>query len=442
MPYQNTTPTFQIPYMFQQERSSGVSNKRAALIIDSQMTAAVRFTGEYGVIAEGQYTGTFTAGNISQVRLLATNSNFALEGVINGVYIANNPTLTWDGLPDNTTSYLYAVTAETALYTSNEFSSLATKLCRVTSNTTGFTPGGAILLGTAFPSSLSGTVFLNTTSGVTDNTTWVGGKPAILPYADHRSKVPIDHPAGSVTELNLQATRMIRSLHIYVYDGLSSGTDSLSGFGISEPHLKSGSVSSRTFQTSVSISGLSIQQSFVSLPGSLVSFSGTELTFKSPEQITNQQEHITLQYLQNHFSGLQLTTVPSLINGISGLGLQSQSGLQILGSNQSGMQVVDINTQNRVTALEAVNIFNATQTQHGALGLVSGVGTFTVSFSPELNNNPTFLSSILHYGGAEIASSPIPIVKFLFSGNSGGFRGQLSGVTTDTLSTIYWEART
>src|SRR6266481_6425634 len=104
MPYANTSPVYRIPYMASGELSSGASNRRAVLIIDSQIQGSARIIGENGIIGDGPYAGNFVSGN-SNVTLAAVGPNFALEAMIGGEYIAQNTTLTWTGLPNSSTIY-------------------------------------------------------------------------------------------------------------------------------------------------------------------------------------------------------------------------------------------------------------------------------------------------------------------------------------------------
>src|SRR6266853_2191740 len=148
MPYANATPTYRITYMSQDERSSGTGNKRQAFICDAQLSGVARLIGSTGIVQEGIYNTVFTSG-ASAVNLTASSFNYALEAYINGVYVAQNTTLSWSGFPNSSTIYLYAQTQENNLFQSSEFSSLAYKQVAAIFNTNGLTPTNAILIGIA-----------------------------------------------------------------------------------------------------------------------------------------------------------------------------------------------------------------------------------------------------------------------------------------------------
>ena len=179
MPYANFTSNFQIPYNVANEMSSGQSNQRAALIVDSQLTGVTALVGEYGILQEGNYNGIYSSGN-SSVSLIATGTKYAIQGTINGVYIQQNTTLTWTGIPDNTKVYLYLITNESNLYTTGQFSSLAYRQCKTSYNTTGISPVNGILVGTA--TTTTSTITLNTSGTASDNGTFSSGKPYVVPY--------------------------------------------------------------------------------------------------------------------------------------------------------------------------------------------------------------------------------------------------------------------
>lgn len=146
MPYQNSTNTYRIPYMSQGETSSGVYNRRAANIVDSQLTGVSRLIGTTGILQEGTYNSAFTT-NASTISLLGTAENYALEAYIDYRYIAQNNTLVWSNLPNSSTIYLYAIAAEVNLFQSDEFSTLANKTVQSYWNTNGLTPPNGLLLG-------------------------------------------------------------------------------------------------------------------------------------------------------------------------------------------------------------------------------------------------------------------------------------------------------
>lgn len=249
MSYSTTTSGYRIPY-WGAGRSSGSSNRRAALIVDSQLSGVARLIGQNGIIQEGAYAASYVAAQ-SIVTLTATATNYALEAMIGSVYVAQNTTLTWSGLPDSSTIYLYVLTAETNLYQSTEVSSLANKQVVTSFNTTGLVPPGGLLLGIA--TTTTSAISLNVGAGI--------GRLWIVPLSIHRLITPIDHPAGSVDSYSLAA--------------------------------------------SLSISGLQIQNSLQVLPQATATFSGLAL---SPGYTgTNPLELVTLGAVRQLTSGLSVT---------------------------------------------------------------------------------------------------------------------------------------
>lgn len=273
MAYQQSTSTYRIPYMSIGERSSGMSNKRAAEIVDSQLAGASRLIGTNGIISEGTYSAVFTSAS-SSVSLTGTASNYSIEALIHGVYVAHPTTLSWTGLPNSSTVYLYVKTAEEYLYTSTEFSSLQSKQVQTTWNTTGLTPQNSIFVGTA--TTTTSAITLNYSISAADLDVYIGGKPTIKPYNEHRFANPIDHPLNSVTGGHLQ-DMSIRGRHLVPWDGITSGTSAYSmysGTGVDYYHLKPKSIRSRSLDSSLSASGLEIQTSLKVLKDADARFQG------------------------------------------------------------------------------------------------------------------------------------------------------------------------
>jgi hypothetical protein len=348
--------------MSQGEQSSGTGNRRAALIVDSQLQGVARLIGSTGILSEGAYAGIFTAGNLSVVNLTATAQNFAFEAYVDGEYVAQNTTLQWPGLPDNSVIYLYGQTQENNLYQSSEFSSLAYKQVAPIFTTNGLTPPNAILV--AIVTTTGSSISINTGPSISDSS--FAQRPMLFPYGQHRTAIPIDHPFHSIFNSHL-TDNIIRSNNLYPWDGQTSGTGMyslLSGTGIASCHIKPQSVDSRALAPSLSCSGLAIQASFTTLHGAVSVLSGTTI---SPGYLgQNILELVPLQVLQTSLSGtksflqqeinvlgsnqsgisntineLQNLDVDVLVSNFSGLDSRSQAdeiNIATLGFNQSGIQ--------------------------------------------------------------------------------------------------------
>ena len=175
MPLENTTSGYKIPYWWQNELSSGVSNRRAAQIVDNQLLGLSTVLGPDGIISEGTYQTNFATG-ASQVKLVES-SGTALEAMISGKYVYQAITLTWSDLPDSSVIYLYASTEEANLFESTEISTLAAKRCVTLWNTSGITPSESILIGIA--TTTGSTITLDTASTIADSTKYASGRPLI-----------------------------------------------------------------------------------------------------------------------------------------------------------------------------------------------------------------------------------------------------------------------
>ena len=360
MPYANSTSTYRIPYNVAGEMSSGQSNQRAAQIIDNQLLAASVLTGQNGIIQEGVYSATFSSG-ASSVRLVATGANYSMQGLIAGVYIQQNSTLSWTGIPDNKTAYLYVISSESNLYSSGQFSSLQSKLCQAFYNTTGVTPPNGLLVGIA--TTTGSAITLNTSGTASDLSTFSNGKPYIYPYGQHRLQIPMDHPYNSVINLHVDS-QAIESRHIKSWDGITSGS-SITGTGIGTTQIKAKAITSQLLAANLSVSGLTILNSAI--------LSGTTLYPKSP---TLPNEVTTVQFLY------------SVTGPIS-------SNVAVLQGNQSGIQSQATSTQNQATATQSKTITleenqsgiqNQINQIHGvppySMGDLSGLTTAIVAHGP------------------------------------------------------------
>ena len=374
--------------MSQGELSSGSSNLRAATIVDSQLAGVATLIGSTGIINEGAYNPTFTAGNLSTVTLLATAQNYAMEAYVNGVFIQQNNTLQWAGLPDSTASiYLYIQTQENNLYMSNAFSSLQNKTGAPIYNTTGLTPPNAILVGIATTTSSS--ISLNISASISDSS--FNQRPVLVPYNQHRTAIPIDHPYRSILWNHL-SDYVVRSNTLAPWDGQTSGVGmyaTLSGTGVGPNHLKPQAVTSRALAPSLSVSGLQIQPALTAISGATTTLSG--VTLSPGYHGANLLELVPLQVLQNSLSG-----VNNFLQGeINVLG-SNQSGIQntlaavqtvsnigpILSSNFSGLQANVIVDENNISTVAS----NQSGIQN-TLNVLQGQGTAVLASNQSGINN-------------------------------------------------------
>lgn len=170
MPYANKTDKLQLPYWWQNELSSGLSNRRAALILDRQLGLLTKLVaGQNILFGIGTVEASFVSGN-SSVTLTALNGSI-LDAIINGVFVSATSGLTWAGIPNSATAYLYAVLAETSIYNISQFSSLESGQVQTLWNSTGHTPANGFLIGKATTSGSN--IFL--TANPTDLDTFLSG---------------------------------------------------------------------------------------------------------------------------------------------------------------------------------------------------------------------------------------------------------------------------
>jgi hypothetical protein len=341
MPYNNSTPTYRIPFMSQGELSSGSSNMRQAFILDSQLQGVATIIGSTGIINEGSYQSIFTAGNLSTVNLLATAQNYAMEAYVNGVFVQQNTTIQWAGLPDSTANiYLYIQTQENNLYMSNQASSLQSKIGFPVFNTIGLTPVNSILIGIATTTGSS--ISLNISPSISDSS--FAQRPVLVPYNQHRTAIPIDHPYRSILWNHL-SDYVVRSNTLAPWDGITSGTSSyatLSGTGVASIHIKPQAVTSQALAPALSVSGLQIQAALTAISGATTTLSG--VTLSPGYQGQNVLELVPLQVLQTNVSGLQAS--------ISGLNSFDTGIITILGNNFSGLQANVIVDENNIFVLQ------------------------------------------------------------------------------------------
>ena len=174
MPYGNLSKNYRIPYWFQGEISSGVSNRRASAIIDTQLNGLASLMGTTGLIAEGSYQSTYVSGNSSITVIQAGEA--AIQALLGGKFVNQATSFSWTGLPDDSIVYLYIAPVEENIYDTGERSTLAAGVCNPIWNTNGVTPAESMLVAVA---RISGTSISLTTSGCADNGDFVVGRPII-----------------------------------------------------------------------------------------------------------------------------------------------------------------------------------------------------------------------------------------------------------------------
>lgn len=411
------------------ELSSGASNKRAAYIVDNQLAGVGRLIGNNGIIAEGSYTASFVSG-ASQIVLVGTPTNYALEAYINEIYIAQNNALIWSALPNASTIYLYVQLIESNLYTSTEQSSLAGKIGSPIWNTNGLTPTGSILIGIVVTTTSS--ITLNTSSTISDST--YVQRPVLQPYGTHRTANPIDHPFHSIFNAHL-TDNCIRSNNLQPWDGTTSGVgvfSLLSGTGIATVHIKPKAVTSEKLDSSLSVSGLQVQQNLTTLQGGQATFSGLAQYPGFTGQLPT--EAVPLQYLQNNLSGVQqqLTgRVTSLTSSLSGV--QQQLSNSLTATNAS----VTTNTAAIATNIASIILINQSM-QASSIAVTSGVTSIQVLYPTPFPIEPIVTTTIHRL----LSSAARITLQDITSGSSGGFVGNFVGGSPDTgTHALHWIAR-
>jgi hypothetical protein len=420
--------------MFQNERSSGTANRRGAEIIDMQLRAASRMLGENGIMEEGFWQTVFTSG-ASKVELLGTLTNYSLEAVIDGRYVAQNQTLSWTGLPDNSSVYLYAQSLEESLYTSTEFSTLAKGRANPIWNTNGLTPNQSILLVKAIITGSDITLDFN--SG--DSGDWTLGRPILVNYRQHRSENPIDHPDLSIPASKLQDNAVLtRTIH--PWDGYSSGTGT-SGTGIGPEHLKPQSIISRSLDTSLDISGLRILENLELEPAATATFNGISKYTRIPE---DPEELVPLQYLGQYHSGVMNRIDSSLVytGRVETFGSGLHTHVEQLHGEIDANALAITNLSTGGTNIETYasglagtlpTLVRLNRERHGVTALTSGVDSYTITLSPVLPAIPTFIGVTIERPGV---GSPSIRLQNLHSGTNGGF-----GFTIDGSPLTTYQAR-
>lgn len=423
MPYANTTSNYRIPWWNQGERSSGISNKRAANIVDTQLKGAMGLFGTTGIISEGTYQSFFQT-NASRIAVLGSVNSPALEAIINSTYVRQVPNLNFIGIPDDTTAYLYAASVESNINGSDEFSTLSTGQVQAIWNSTGVTPSNSVLLGVASVTT-SGISLVTTTA--TDNSQYISGKPTLFPYNTHRTASVIDHPDRSITSEKLFSP-VIKTEHLYTYDGVTSGTEAFSGTGVGTPHLKTYAVTSQKLAPSLSISGLQIQTSLTTTANSVTVLSGVTHVRGRPTLLT---EPVSLQFLQESLSGLG----SGLATSISGVSLSvvaianDLSGIlnaaTAANSTVSGLATKVATLEHNYSGLAATSDKRA-----GIISIPIDNSGINVLFGPAFSMSPTWVGATIELPDDNPNVITLAGVKSI---SPTGFTAVFSGITDSSL---------
>ncbi len=174
--YTTNSTIYKIPYWSQSTQSSGLSNKRAAFIADSQLEGLGRIVARSCTFTVGIFSSIFSSGN-SSITLGLGLSNYVFDGFISGVRISQKENLVWTGLPNSSTIYLYVSLVESNIYSITEQSSLSAGVCSPSWNTSGITPADSILVGKATIDTSTITINDSTPS---DNSQFSSGRPFSL----------------------------------------------------------------------------------------------------------------------------------------------------------------------------------------------------------------------------------------------------------------------
>ncbi len=162
MGYGYKSPVYNIPAVTFGALIDDAEEQRAAQTIDTQIQGAITaHSGGSGVIEEGIATGTYASNN-SSVTLVESKPLAALKAFINRIYTVTASPLSWTGLTDNATHYLYVRLVETSSASSRQFGNMVTS-----SNTTGVTPGDGLLVFTATTTAVDITIDTNPTGKIT-----------------------------------------------------------------------------------------------------------------------------------------------------------------------------------------------------------------------------------------------------------------------------------
>lgn len=186
----DTGGQYAIPYPNIPAPISQLGEARAALISANALNGIRRAlkNGGFCVFAEGTYAGTFTSDN-SSVALSAGSGPSSLDALVAGVWVKTASAMTWAGLANSTTNYLYAQLIESNIYASNQISSRQGLSWNPISNTSGVTPSNALLLAVATTTGSAITVL--SSAATADSTVFSDGKPYALAATSGRDFVTL-----------------------------------------------------------------------------------------------------------------------------------------------------------------------------------------------------------------------------------------------------------
>lgn len=152
MAYSFESLNYQLPAAQTGDIITGSEEEKKANIIDTQLQGAIlAHSGGHGILQEGTYTTTLVSGNGSFVQVSPTSSSPALAGFIQQIFFKENNSISWLGLPANSSTDLLVRVVESATESSRQFGDVSTF-----SQTAGASiPGDALLVGSVVTSGLS-----------------------------------------------------------------------------------------------------------------------------------------------------------------------------------------------------------------------------------------------------------------------------------------------
>lgn len=117
--------------------------QRTAQIIENQLYGAIRVhSGGHGIMRSGNWQLVQNGPNYDAILLeVKSQGKPAIEGFVNQIYFFSNDALTWSGLSNNTTYYLYVQMIETDSLSTRFHKKVVTGY-----NTTGLIPQDALLV--------------------------------------------------------------------------------------------------------------------------------------------------------------------------------------------------------------------------------------------------------------------------------------------------------
>jgi hypothetical protein len=195
MSYGNKSIKYLLPSAVQGDFLSATEEKRKVDIIDSNLEGVANLITDgsgCGVIEEGIYTSTFVSGN-STVYLSENKPTAAIEAFIDDIRVQSFDQLSWTGLLNNATYYLFISLIENgSTESSRQYRSVFE-----TSSTSSTIPIGSLLVATV--------ITTGTTITVNSNPL---GKLYIVPFQTHVTD-SVDPHGIILTQTNLNAANIV-----------------------------------------------------------------------------------------------------------------------------------------------------------------------------------------------------------------------------------------